>query len=855
MSEGASAAASVTVTATVTGGTAYEADRTVTVQVGSAGDSAIEGTDYATVAPFTIEIAAGDLSASGAFTLDPTDDDFDEDDETLSVTGSSGSATVTGTSVTITDNDTAALILSKATLTVTEGESGTYSVKLATQPTTAVTVTIQGHEGSDVSLDTSTLAFATSDWNIPQIVAVSAGQDDDVLEDSITLAHSVSAGNYPAAQAFLAVTVNDDDRVSVPFVLSLNPRSVSEDADSVPVTFTAVLEGPVQPGATEVTVSVTGGTARAGIDFQPVDDFAIRIASGERSATAQIDFAPIDDGFEEPDETVIFTGETGDAGSVSGTLTIKDNDSAPSGTGPPSIRIWTDRLAYSIHSPVLLYRDVDPHGDDRKYTVFYYLESIDTGERTYLAPEAPLVETSQHVVDQHGLGAEVRLARKLRRVERELVWDGQVPHTGLWHFVAELRSRGSSQRLKSAYAKFAVPEQGFQVLNRPGTERVLTADMHLTRDRTYFLGDRLIVGRGTTLSIEAGTLVHAWGPAAAVTVEAGGRMVVRGRREAPVVMTCTQPVGHRFPGCWGGLTVSGRGLVDDGTSTANVDGVFRQSASNEFRYFRVEFAGGGSGERAAAFGLHGMGSGTVLDHVQVHASAGDGLAFRGGAAHCSHCVVSEARQSSVSWSGGWQGSTHNLYVQQGSRGAAGMQGISGAGNSDAAPTFNNATLVGGYNIRLLGGAPGRRTSIGPGIRLEGKARMRARNLLVIGFAGFAIDGVAASFERGDSSMTGAILYTNGTLRAGTRTQVPPRFEPYVRYLARFPKLLNIRYEANPDPRPPSGSEARRLGNATVPPFDRRFSRRSDVVGAFGKENWLEEWTFFGPERDYEVPVD
>ena len=49
--------------------------------------------------------------------------------------------------------------------------------------------------------------------------------------------------------------------------------------------------------------------------------------------------------------------------------------------------------------------------------------------------------------------------------------------------------------------------------------------------------------------------------------------------------------------------------------------------------------------------------------------------------------------------------------------------------------------------------------------------------------------------------------------------------------------------------------ALRLGNAAVPSFDDRFSRSAHYVGAFGKKNWLEEWTFFGAEQDYEVPVD
>ena len=33
----------------------------------------------------------------------------------------------------------------------------------------------------------------------------------------------------------------------------------------------------------------------------------------------------------------------------------------------------------------------------------------------------------------------------------------------------------------------------------------------------------------------------------------------------------------------------------------------------------------------------------------------------------------------------------------------------------------------------------------------------------------------------------------------------------------------------------------------------RLARTEDYGGAFGKRNWLEEWTFFGPEQDFQLP--
>jgi len=67
-----------------------------------------------------------------------------------------------------------------------------------------------------------------------------------------------------------------------------------------------------------------------------------------------------------------------------------------------------------------------------------------------------------------------------------------------------------------------------------------------------------------------------------------------------------------------------------------------------------------------------------------------------------------------------------------------------------------------------------------------------------------------------------------------------------------PMLTNVRYEGNPDPRPMLGSPALEAGAGSSPPSDGALDTSADFVGAFGTVNWLEEWTFFGDEADYEI---
>ena len=99
------------------------------------------------------------------------DDDATTETVTLSHSASNGGYDGVSASleVTVSDIDTVGLTLTPPSkLTVVEANSATYTVKLATEPTADVTVTVSGM-GSDVTVDTDsatdgdqdTLSFGT----------------------------------------------------------------------------------------------------------------------------------------------------------------------------------------------------------------------------------------------------------------------------------------------------------------------------------------------------------------------------------------------------------------------------------------------------------------------------------------------------------------------------------------------------------------------------------------------------------------------------------------------------------------------------------------------------------------------
>ena len=145
----------------------------------------------------------------------------------------------------------AGIELSGTELVVTEGASKTYTVALATQPSGDVTVTIGGTTGTDLGVDKSSLTFTTTDWGTAQTVEVTAGQDNDDANESLTLTHTASGGDYGLVSKDLAVTVTDNDTAGLALSATL---TVTEGRSK---SYTVALA--TQP-TSDVTVTIGGTT-------------------------------------------------------------------------------------------------------------------------------------------------------------------------------------------------------------------------------------------------------------------------------------------------------------------------------------------------------------------------------------------------------------------------------------------------------------------------------------------------------------------------------------------------------------------------------------------------------------------
>ncbi len=205
VAEGASGAYTVKLS------TAPSSDVTVTVG-GASGD--------VTVSPPSLTFTSTSYNTAQTVTVSAAQDPDGDTDPAVTLShsasgGGYGSVAVDNVVVTVTEDDTKGVTVSSGALTVVEGGTGSYTVKLDTQPSGEVVVTVEGASG-DVTVPDSQLRFAVNNWSEAQTVTVNAALDTDADTDpDVTLTHGVSGGGYGSV-SIADVVVSVTEAVSLP---------------------------------------------------------------------------------------------------------------------------------------------------------------------------------------------------------------------------------------------------------------------------------------------------------------------------------------------------------------------------------------------------------------------------------------------------------------------------------------------------------------------------------------------------------------------------------------------------------------------------------------------------------------
>ena len=194
----------------------------------------------------------------------------DEDDLNDAVTinhvsdGRGGFEDVSATlAIFIEDDDKPGIRVSTSTATIAEDGEATWQVRLNTQPTDAVTISLASTDPDAATVSPAELTFTTRNWNSNRDVTVTGVDDGDVADERVSVSHVAVGGDYDDQDRTVLVMVEDDDKDKAGIMLSATALTVGESSTN---TFGVSLVGGVPKG--NVTIEVVS-TDTDNVTVQP----------------------------------------------------------------------------------------------------------------------------------------------------------------------------------------------------------------------------------------------------------------------------------------------------------------------------------------------------------------------------------------------------------------------------------------------------------------------------------------------------------------------------------------------------------------------------------------------------------
>jgi len=189
----------------------------------------------------------------------------------------------------------------------------------------------------------------------------------------------------------------------------------------------------------------------------------------------------------------------------------------------------------------------------------------------------------------------------------------------------------------------------------------ITANRTLSAQYTYKLRGLVYVTSGAILTIEPGTkIVGENGKTGGLIITRGCKIIADGTAAKPIVFTSEATTPQR--GDWAGLVllgqapanssfngVQGVGAIEGGINNSDGLGLYGTPSNQQpipydnsgiLRYVRIEYAGYAFLPDNEINGLTfgGVGSGTIVDNVQVSYANDDSFEWFGGTVNCTHLI-------------------------------------------------------------------------------------------------------------------------------------------------------------------------------------------------------------------------
>lgn len=251
-----------------------------------------------------------------------------------------------------------------------------------------------------------------------------------------------------------------------------------------------------------------------------------------------------------------------------------------------------------------------------------------------------------------------------------------------------------------------------------------------TKDKVYQLAGRITVLNGATLTIEAGTIIKGeagtGANATALLVARGGKLMANGTATAPIIFTSVADeikpadvaagnfgspnLDPDIDGLWGGVLILGKAKISasnangdvtevqiEGIPTSDPNGLYGGNDDNdnsgEIRYISIRHGGTniGSGNEINGLTLGGVGSGTVIEYVEVVSNQDDGIEWFGGTVNVSNVVVWNVNDDAIDTDQSWAGTLDNFVIVAPAGHCFELDGPEGT--YEAGHTIKNGTVI------------------------------------------------------------------------------------------------------------------------------------------------------------------
>ncbi len=385
----------------------------------------------------------------------------------------------------------------------------------------------------------------------------------------------------------------------------------------------------------------------------------------------------------------------------------------------------------------------------------------------------------------------------------------------------------------------------------------ITSNVTLTKNTEWILQQNVFVGgnntQSATLTINPGTRIVGVGgsgdQAAFLWIRRGSKIMAEGTPDNPIVMT---GANEAAAGEWGGLLISGNAPVNgcnEGVPLCEVPfeayvsevygGNNPTDNSGVIKYTQIRFAGSPvrQDEELNGLTLNGVGSGTLIDYVQVHEGLDDGVEVFGGTVQMKHLVLTNIQDDSLDWTNGWKGRAQFVLIKQAATiGDRGIEADNNEANNDstprAQPILSNLTIIGRAGDSATQGVLLRR---GTGANIWNSVITGSPTCLTI-------DGAATFANAGaPGSLTGSLTIQNSFVNcaANFADGDDATFTTSDWFLS---QSGNVAGDSLLSGYLPAAGSPLTLGGAAV---SDAFFTPVDYSGAFKDANsdWTKEWTF------------